>query len=51
MKVLYNKEKHQDDKDTDIVTENNKTYVKLKKFHCRMNFGKLRIFDSSRENN
>ena len=29
MQGLYNKEKDQDDKDADIVTENNKTYVKL----------------------
>ena len=30
IKVLYNKEKHQHVKDADIVTENNKSYAKLK---------------------
>ena len=49
--TLNNKEKHQHVKDADIVIENNKIYVKLKISHCRMNFGKLRIFDSSGENN
>ena len=51
MKVLYNKEKHQHVKDANIVIENIKIYVKSKIAHCRMNFGKLKIFDSSGENN
>ena len=50
MKVLYNKDKLQHVKDTEIVTENNKTYLKFKISHYRMNFGKLRILDSSGEN-
>ena len=51
MKVLHNKEKHQYVKDTDVVTENNKIHTKLKCSYCRMIYDKLRIFDSSGENN
>ena len=51
MKVLFNKEKHKHVKEIDKIFENNKVYARLKISNCRMNFGKLRIFDSSGENN
>ena len=51
MKVLYNKLKHEHIKDADIVTENLICYAKLKITKCRMDYGKARIFNSSRENN
>ena len=51
MKVLYNKSKHKDVKDSDIVTENSIRYTKLKIAKCRIDYGKTRIFDSSREDN
>ena len=51
MKVLFNKEKHKHVKEIDKIFENNKVNARLKVSNCRMNFGKLRIFDSSGENN
>ena len=51
IKVLYNIINHKHVKKADIVIENNKRYVKLKISNLKINFGKLRIFDSSGENN
>ena len=51
IEVLYNKETQQYIDKANIVTENNKSHVELKNSHRRMTFGKLRIFDSSGENN
>ena len=50
MKVLHNIYKYKHVKDADIVTANFIPYAKLKKFKCRMDYGKARIFDSSGEN-
>ena len=50
-KLYIIKKKHRYVKEVDIISENNKLYSKLKVFNCRMNFGKLQIFDSSGENN
>ena len=51
IKVLYNIINHKHVKDADIISDNSERYVKLKISKCRMNFGKLRTFDSSGENN
>ena len=51
MKELYNLIKQKYVKNADIVTENSIPYAKLKTAEYRMDYGKVRIFDSSGENN